>query len=480
VAAASGSFITRFFGRAASEGAAFALGTAVAPTLTPAVQELINEAWTIYPTLPMPFYQGARAEAMQVGASLDKRAEARKRGLGDAQWTTLVDVFRTYPEVSTLLELRRRGEIDDAFLKILLNRLGFSDTNAARIAVLQHVLLSAPDLAMMRQQGFITRDEQIADSARVGVSEAHADLLFEISGLPPGIETALAMLRRGFISEAEFGTIVREGHTKTKYTDELLAMRRQVLSAETYSRLRLKGWIDRAEANAGGALTGYEPAEMDKMYLSMGRPAAPGQMWTAAARGIDGPDGAPMNEAQFLKGIKESDIRPEWGPMLWGIRYLYPSLFQLTRLVTGGTIDAATGAAWAHKARYAPEVVTALRTSWEGGGTTSRDPHVVKAENQYWTALHRSYINREADDATVEAGLDLLGVPQGNHARIVNLWQHERDLIDRQLTPAQIKKAYQKVVQNPATGAPWTLEDAMAALLALGYSSNDATTFLEL
>src|SRR5258707_14247676 len=120
---------------------------------------------------------------------------------------------------------------------------------------------------------------------------------------------------------------------------------------------------------------------MYTLYLASVRPAAPAQMATAAVRGIDGPDGVPMNEAQFLKGIRESDIRREWGPMLWESRFLYPSLFQLTRLVTSGTIDAATGASWAHKARYAPEVVTALRTSWGGGTTATRDPHVVKAEN---------------------------------------------------------------------------------------------------
>src|SRR5205823_11989738 len=140
----------------------------------------------------------------------------------------------------------------------------------------------------------------------------------EAAGLPPGWAEGLAMLRRGIITEADFAEIVRTGHTKTKWTPQLLQLRTQVLSASEYATLYRKGWITQGVMNAGGALTGHTPEQMNLLYLSQGRPAAPQQMATAWARGVDGPDGRPMDEAQFLKGIRESDIRPEWGPMLWG------------------------------------------------------------------------------------------------------------------------------------------------------------------
>ena len=40
--------LARFFGRTASEGAAFAFGVAAGPVLAPAVEELKNEAWSKY------------------------------------------------------------------------------------------------------------------------------------------------------------------------------------------------------------------------------------------------------------------------------------------------------------------------------------------------------------------------------------------------------------------------------------------------
>jgi hypothetical protein len=203
-------------------------------------------------------------------------------------------------------------------------------------------------------------------------------------------------------------------------------------------------------------------------------------MATAAARGIDGPDGVPMNREQFLKGIAESDIRPEWGPMLWESRFLYPPLFQLTRLVQGGAISADTAAEWARKDRYPPEVVTALHSYWTQTGTSGADPHVARAETQLWSALHRSFVARETNVTQARANMTTLGIPRDDQTTILNLWQAERDLIRRQLTPAQIKKAFNKMARNAATGAPWTRPEAIDALVSEGYSVQTANDYLDI
>jgi len=61
---------------------------------------------------------------------------------------------------------------------------------------------------------------------------------------------------------------------------------------------------------------------------------------------------------------------------------------------------------------------------------------------------------------------------------VLQTWQTERDLVRKQRSPAQIRKAVSGAVTNPATGQPWTHADALAAMLARGYSQNDAETFL--
>src|SRR5262249_19699721 len=130
----------------------------------------------------------------------------------------------------------------------------------------------------LQQQGFIDAARANAEGALQGVTEERQQLRFEASGLPPGVETALQMLRRSIIGTGEFAQIVREGHTKTKYTDELLQLQDQVLSAATYVRAFLKGHITRAEMHTGGALTGYTPNDLDLWYLTEGRPATAHQI----------------------------------------------------------------------------------------------------------------------------------------------------------------------------------------------------------
>jgi hypothetical protein len=222
--------------------------------------------------------------------------------------------------------------------------------------------------------------------------------------------------------------------------------------------------------NTGGALSGYTADQMNSLYLSMGRPAAPGQLWTAAARGIDGPAGTPMDQAQFQKAIAESDIRPEYGPMLWAIRYAYPPLFQISRLVQAKAIDAATAVDWAHKDRYAPEVVAALQAYWEQGAAGTADTHVAKAQTQLWTALHRSYVADESDEAVATDNLAAIGVPAAEQTQIIALWDREKALVRRTLSAAQIKKAYRDQL--------FTQDAATQRLVQLGYSLADAQTYL--
>jgi len=203
-------------------------------------------------------------------------------------------------------------------------------------------------------------------------------------------------------------------------------------------------------------------------------------MATAAARGINGPDGKPVDRAQFLKAIAQSDIRPEYGPTLWDARFLYPSLFQLSRLVTAGAITADVAADWATKDRYPPEVVDVLRAFWRGGTTASTDAHVGKAQTQLWTTLHRSYIAGESTKTAARPVLASLGMNTAAQDAVLALWDTERGLVRKQLTPAQIKKAYTKGIKNQATGATWTRDDALAALIERGYATTEANEFLDL
>lgn len=506
--------LTKFFGRAASDGAGFALGVATAPTLAPAVQELVNTSWDTYPNKPLVPGEAAAVVAEDVEQSGWGANEAAQHGTNGERFAAMVKAMLTAPGVPQLLELHRRGAITDAQLAHGFRKAKLEGEWDAGLTVLLDVLLSPSELATARQQGFISDTEQHAGAALHGISGPNAELQYEIAGLPPGVVEGLQMLRRKIIDEPTFRAIVREGHTKTKYTDALLQLQDVVLSPSTYATLHLKGWIDEAAMIAGGALSGESADNMRQMYLSMGRPAAPGQLWTAWARGVDGPAGTPMDEAQFTKAIAESDIRPEYAPMLWGIRFAYPPLFQITRLVTAGTITPATAVDWAKKDRYAPEVVAALQQAWEqGGATTSKGLTVgdLTAEYEGLTMTEAEYVKglkelgytddgaagkvsvsdskrrRTARNQLIgrarsrytgwhvarQAASDALraaGIAAKLAGELLTSWDTERDLNVHTLTEAQVKRAYGKSIMDKPT--------AVERLTELGLAPADIETRL--
>jgi hypothetical protein len=405
--------------------------------------------------------------------------EALNTGVNGERFGRLVNVFDQGPGAAYAFQLWRRDLIGETAFRRALKREAWEEEWIDAIVGLKQALLSPAELANARQQGFIDAARQKDEAALQGIDAERAEIQFELSGLPPGVDVAQRAAVRGLIERPLFDQIVREGHTKTKYTGLLWEMRHPVLSAAEYATLHLKGWISVDQMYEGGALTGHTREQMDELFLARGRPAAPGQMQTAWARGVDGPDGRPMDQAQFEKGIRESDIRPEWASMLWGIRFAYPPLFQINRLVQANAIDADTALDWAHKDRYAPEVLEALGTYWRGGATAGADANVGKAQTQLWTRLHRSYIAGETDTNEAKDVLAQLGVAADAQDEILALWLVERSLAVKQLTAAQVKKAWLNAVTNPATGAPWTREDATTRLIQMGYTYNDAATFLD-
>ena len=478
-----GRFFGRFFGNTIGEAAAYGIGGAMQEPIKPLLQQLANETWATATAsgVARPVSAGEAAEIVAEDVELRDWgvAQAGQDGHTADQFDAILGATLNAPGLGPLFEAWRRDLIGDADFVHGLRKAKLEPRWDAPLQGLKQRLLSLEELANARQQGFVDDARQLAESDLQGLNGERAQILYELSGLPPGVETAQEALNRGLIDDAMFAQIVREGHTKTKYTDLLRELKQPLLSVTTYATLHLKGWITTAEMNAGGSLWGYTPDQMNSLYLSMGRPAAPGYMWTAAARGIDGPEGRPVDQAQFQKAIAESDIRPEYGPMLWGIRYTYPPLFQLNRLRQADAIDTATAVDWARKDRLAPEVVDALEKYWSGGTATATDTHVSKAQTQLWNRLHTSYLAGELDEQTALDTLPEAGVSAAAAPAVVQLWDTERGIVRKQLTPTQIRSALRKNVVNPATGAAWTRGDAIARLTGLGMSVNDANTFLD-
>jgi hypothetical protein len=429
-------------------------------------------------------------------------AQAERSGYDANKFRGMVELEKAGPPVSEALNLRRRDRITAAQFEHALAKAQVEPQYWPALKELVDERLDPAVIALaivrgiMKDPGFlpvgppagvgkvpafpVSPLDTLNEAASSGINAERLFVETAIAGRPMGPEAAAAAVFRAILERVDFDRAIAEGDVRNEWADAIFETARQIPSVADYVNARIRGWITDAEMKAGTARHGMSAEDTTLLYLRTGRPAAPGQMATAAARGIDGPDGVPMNEAQFLKGIAESDIRPEWGPMLWESRFLYPPLFQLTRLVQAGAIDADTAADWAKKDRYPPEVVNALHAYWSKSSATGPASYVAKADTQLWATTHRTFVARETNVTQARAAMRMIGIPTDDQTNILARWQAERDLVRKQLTPAQLKKAFNKAAKNEATGQPWTLDETLAALVAQGYSVEGANDYLNI
>jgi hypothetical protein len=427
--------------------------------------------------------------------------QAKGNGLDGNKFRALVETAKTAPGLGELDRMLRRDSISveqlthgfakhqiepqywDALHELRFERL---DPAVVALAIVRGIIAD-PGFLPVGPPAAVGKVPAFPTSPLVGVDEAKAhgwtkERLFvqtAISGRPMGPEAAASAVFRNIIERVDYARAVAEGDVRNEWADAIFEQARQIPSAANFVAGHIRGWIDEGQMHDGAARHGMRDADTDLLFKIQGRPLTWHQVWIGLQRGgtYDGPIDA--IDPAFLHSLRQSDIRPEWYNLAWHSRYTYPSAFVMRALTQDGTLTAAQAEADLLDMGWRPERAKQAAEKWAGGGTAARDPHVVKAENQLWTTLHTSYKNGESDAADAEAGLDVLGVPQGVHARIIALWNHERALVRKQLTPTQLKKAWKGATVNPATGVAWTRDEALVRLEATGYSPADAETFLD-
>lgn len=474
--------LSRFFGGTVANGAGFAFGRASSPVLSPAIEKIRQEAWRTYPDYPID--PGSLATGVAQGQVDAKWAadEALNNGISGDRFARLVDIANVGPGMAAAFDLWRRGIIPEARFRAALKRGGIEDEWIDDLVKTKDVLLTPAELANAVVQGHMTQDAAATQAAAQGVTRARFDVLVENTGLPPGPETLSAWRRRGIITDAQLDQGIREGHTKTKYIPFFHAALQPVLHATEYANLWLRGWITDKERDAGGALTGYTAAQMDLLSKDRGRPATTHQVHVGFARGGRLPGAGNNERATFSRAVKESNIRPEWEEILWAQRYTYPSAFVLRALVQSGDITRDEGEQALLFSGWEPTFAAKVADAWAPatGGAATADSHIAKAQTQLWSAAHSSYLNRESSATVARTKLAQAGVAANAISVVLGIWDHERELIRKGLSPANVKKALQKGSRNNLTGQPWTRDEALAFLVGLGWSLNEANDYLDI
>lgn len=478
--------------KSAGEALAFGLGFALGRALEPAGVGLAQTAWDIDPNKVLGAGEAAQIVAEAVDALEWGEKEARQTGINKERFDLLVQEVLNAPGFGELVRMYRRGTINDAALEHGFRKNKLEGRWDTPLTELQHERLEPAVIAVSGQRGTmsdagllpvgpptetgnvppmpVSAIDPIEEAKASGVDRERLAVMMRNVGLPPGPGELLQLLNRGKITDVDFFRGIAEGNTRNEWAPFLLNLRRRLLTPHEYAELDLRGIIPTAARNSGAALSGMEPTDTQLLFELLGRPLNVHEITTAVARG--GSYGGVYEGVPepYLDAIRRSAIRPEYGNLAWHNRYTYPSAFVLRSLAQSGDLPPEEVEPTLLRIGWEPSFAAKVAVAWTGGKTAKADPHIGKAEGQLWTALHKAYVNSEAPAALARTTLAAVGVTPGALDGVLGLWDHERNLIRATLSAKEIKKA----VGQPGKDQAW----AMERLHELGYTSDDAATFL--
>ena len=479
----------------------YALGTAAGPALSPLVRALANEAWSLHPDMPPDAVLLAQGVAQGQVDPATAASWATQTGFGAAQFKALVDIANTGPPLGSALMLLRRGVWTPTQYQTALNRQGIEPQWWAGLTSLQNDRLDLGAIATAVHRGIMSDSgllvtpvpggtgkvpripqsslDTLAEFAAQGIDPERARVLVADTGLPLALGEMLQLYNRGDVTATDVKVSIAESNVRNEYMDVALNLARRLLTPHEYAEAELRGVV--ADGSVGAALSGLNAADYKVLFGILGRPISTHQVTTGLARGgkynPNATDYSAVPAGPYRDAIRRSAIRPEYADLDYANRFTYPSGFQIKS--EAPDLGEAMTEQLLLEVGWAPSWAKTFATKWSGGAGSTGDPHVKKAQTQLWTTTHRSYVANEIAAPTATTALVAAGVAAASVPAVLNLWNEERALVRKSLSAAQIKKAYTTQTTNPATGAAWTLQEAIARLLELGYDQADATVLLE-
>ena len=444
---------SRFFGSAGSQAVGVAFGATAIPALLPAVQYLENEAWSLHPDKPPDAVLLAQGVAQGQVDPDSAKQWAREQGFGDAAWTALVDVANVGPALGYAYEARRRKRLTDAELETAFKRQGIEERWFAALLDLKDARLDLGALAtavhrgIMEDAGLLVQPvpggsgvipripespiDTVAEFAAHGIDPERARVLVADTGLPLALGEMLRLLNMGEVTETDVQVSVAESNVRNEYMDAALKLRRHLLTAHEQAEAELRGVKTRAEAQAGAAMTGLEPADYATLFQILGRPLNVHDITKGLAHGVTLGGTYDDIPEPYRDAVRRSAIRPEYAKMAYANRYTYPSAFVLRGLTQAGDIAEAEARDILTFEGWEPTLAATVAAKWAATGTgttgaTKIDPWVSKAHSHLWTAVQKGYIGGSVDQGNAGTSFDVIGIDQAVRPAIFAAWDEQR------------------------------------------------------
>lgn len=480
--------IAQALGTGVGFGMGLALGTALEAEAVGLQQDSFNEN----PLKAIDPATAARIVAQGLQEAAWGESEAASGGIDSTRFANMVAAELRGPAVGEVLQFIRREIGGDADVAKALRKLQLDPAWDSFLTQLAVVPLDPAEIAKAIHRGIIAAEgllvavppttpgsvpivppssiDAITEAGWSGISAERLRVMVGNAGLPPGPQEMLQLWNRGLITEDDFLRGVGESNMRNEWGRVLAGLRRRLLTPREYAEAELRGVKVRADAQAGAGLTGLEADDYVTLFETVGRPLNVHAITTGLARG--GTFGGTYSDVPepYQDAIRRSAIRPEYAVLAYANRYTYPTPFVIRAMAQAGELgDTAAVEQVLLEIGWKPAFAANVAKAWAPAGTAA-DKHVAKAQTQLWTAAHKAYVDDRMTDTQAQAELVAAGVEAVAVAAVLSLWQRERAIFRAGLSAADVRKA----VGQPGHDEAWALE----RLAELGYSSDDATTYL--
>lgn len=481
-----------------------AIGTFLSNELAPLVYATVEHN----PNLSLDPGTAAQAAANRIITAADAAHSAAQQGFPGGPAEVLHQLGFSWPAMADAIDMHRRGFIDDTEFTTIMQRNGIPDGLFTAWRKEQGNSLSLADAALAYLRSDITLAEAQSIAAETGYDANQLNIFIGNTGEPPGEEQLAEAFRRKFIDQATFERGIKQSRIRNEWIPTLTALLHIPMSVADAVNAAVQNHISQQDAASIAEQNGLEPSAFPILYQTAGEPLSRTELEELYNRGEISVD-------VVKQGLAESRLKNKYIDDAVKLRERLLEPRMLSSAVEVGAITHADAVAEALKygfsqqnaevlvnegsARklqtYRGRVVSAAEGLFEENAITQAqfediaqamgfDPteanfvaqsaeyrRQAKAITSVVSAIRSKYIAHHIDHNEASGFLDALGVASDQRDYLLSLWDIEAAANVRLLTPAQIVKAVNTQLITP--------DDGTARLVALGYSSGDASLLLQ-
>lgn len=489
---------------ASASGLLSSVGEIVNNELSPSVRGILRSNPHLLPDTNTV----ARLAAMNLSSDQNAVEAINEQGI-DAGWANaLIEAQRSYPDVTTALELLRRNEIESAHFRewMLLN--GYKSADIDYLETLARNPISAADAALALLRGNLTEAQALKIAHEAGLSDEDFNTLVNNTGEPLGLEQLLEAKRRGFIDNARLVKGILQSRVRNEWVDVAEKLAYAPITTADAVTANVQGHISEDQGRSVANQNGLEPGWFDILVATAGEPLSRTEMEELFNRGL-------VTQAQVKQALLESRLKNKYTDLAFALHSKLLPIRNLSEAVEFGSLTLAQGVAEAMKQGYSEadatalihaasarklqsyrhSAVSAIETLYVDNviseddalsqvmsmGLDEAEAKAVLAGAEYkrdarmvasaMSAIRTKFVARHIDQPTASGLLDGLGIPADHRDQQLALWSIERQANVRLLTPAQVIKANKLGFMDDA--------QTLGYLENLGYSANDASLLMQ-